>query len=574
MNCHNQTIAQEKNVEKKILLIGNPNVGKSVIFSRLTNIDVTSANYIGTTVTYYKGYVRFQGKKAELIDVPGIYTLEAISKAEEVAVSMLEEGADLLVCVIDSTHFERNLRLALELKKYNIPIVYVLNMSDVAKRKGIVIDVEKLSSLLGANVYQTTATKREGIIYLKEKLFEEHSNKSVTDPIVYSTKEIADQVVSKQEVKVTKLEKFGDVSMHPIWGVFIALFILGVSLGIIVGGGKALRSFILLPVLEGYVIPWIVNFFSGFVPEGLFLRLLVGEYGVLVKAIEWPFALILPYVLLFYIVFSFLEDSGYLPRLAVVMDGAFRKLGLPGSNIIPFFLGFGCAVPAILATRTASTKKERIIVVSMICIAIPCTAQTAAFINLLGDQSIFAVLFVFMMSFMMIVLTGVVLKRVIKGKPNVLVMEIPNFLLPSVATMAKKVWIRLKHFLIEAEIPMMIGILIAALVVETGAMVQIGIWMQPLVVNWLGLPEEASLALILGIIRRELTVMPLLQMGLTTVQLITGAVVALFYLPCISTLGVLIKEFKLKTALLITLSTFVIAFIMGGLVNMFLSLFM
>lgn len=213
-----------------------------------------------------------------------------------------------------------------------------------------------------------------------------------------------------------------------------------------------------------------------------------------------------PLCFTFFIVFSFLEDSGYLPRLGVLLDAIFRRFGLAGSNVIPFMMGYGCAVPAILGTRTAQTRKERVISVTLITIAVPCTAQTGAFIVLLGDRSLGALLFVYLISFLAIFVTGMVLNKTLKGFTKPMVLEIPNLLMPNANTLFKKILMKIKHYLKEAQGPMFYGILLAALLVETGSLVHIGRFLEPLTTQWLGLPKEASLALILGIIRRELAV--------------------------------------------------------------------
>lgn len=554
--------------------MGNPNVGKSVIFSKLTGMNVISANYTGTTVTFTKGDFTYKNEKISLIDVPGTYTLEATSPAEEVAVDMLKQGAGAIICVLDATNLERNLNLAFQLKEYNMPIVYSLNLMDVAERQGITIDIDGLSKALGAPVIETVATHNKGL-------------KKVLDEAVKAFKaqeEIQIEVLSKEErwkkvgeicEKVQTIEyrepkfidKLGDWTMQPFPGIPIAIVVLALVLGIVVGGGKALRSLVLLPIINEGIVPIITDLVSRIIPEGVFLKLLVGDFGVLVKGIEWPFALILPYVLLFYIVLSFLEDSGYLPRLGVLVDGILRKLGLPGGNIVPFIMGYGCAVPAILGTRASSSYKERLILTSLVSLAVPCTAQTGAFFSLLGDRSVFVLIFVYMISFVAIVVVGVALNKMLPGKSAPMLLEIPNLLMPSKGTLFKKIWIRLKHFLVEAEVPMMIGILLAALIFETGFINVIGTALEPLVVGWLGLPKEASISLLLGIIRRELAVMPLLDMDLSIIQVMVGSVVALFYIPCLSVFIVLVKEFKLKVALILSGTTIAFALFFGGIVN-------
>ena len=338
-------------------------------------------------------------------------------------------------------------------------------------------------------------------------------------------------------------------------------------MGVVVGGGKGLRAAVLLPLVRNVIQPFLTKVVGLVVPVGIFRNLLVGEFGIFTIGIEWPFALILPYVTLFYVVFSFLEDSGYLPRIGVLADGLLRKVGIQGGNIIPIMLGYGCAVPAILGSRAATTYKERLMVASIVSFAIPCASQTGAFIGLLGDRSIGALLFVYALSLLAIIAVGAVMNKLIEGETQPMLLEVPNLLLPDKVSMGKKLQIRMKHFLLDAKGPMFLGIAIAAVIAETGVLDEFSKILAPLVEGWLGLPKEASLSLLLGIIRRELAVLPLLELNLTTLQLVVGSVVALFYLPCLSVFGVLAKEFSLKIATIIGVLSIVMAFFFAGVIN-------
>ncbi|MBU5438980.1 ferrous iron transporter B [Tissierella sp. MSJ-40] len=574
MSCHgsgNQSVAVDNKI--KILLMGNPNVGKSVIFSKLTGVHVESSNYTGTTVDYTLGEINFKDREGVMIDVPGTYSLEASSEAEEVAVALLEEGADAVICVLDATHLDRNLDLAFKLKEHSIPIIYCLNLMDVAERQGITIDTEKLSKELDGPVISTVAIKNIGLQDLLKKSIELAGTARTPEPELddkdrwNKINKIVDKVQSKVEKEPTFIEKLENWTIQPWPGIPIAFLVLIISLGVVVGGGKGLRSLVLLPLVKKVIVPLFTTIVSMIVPAGLLRNLLVGEFGILIIGIEWPFALILPYVLLFYIVFSFLEDSGYLPRLGVLADGLLKRIGIQGGNIIPIMMGYGCAVPAILGTRAATTYKERLMVAALVSFAIPCASQSGAFIALLGDRSIAALVLMYLISFLVIVMVGIVMNRVIPGKSQPMLLEIPNLLMPDKSAFKKKLKIRMKHFLLEAEVPMMLGILLAAIVAETGILDKFSIWLGPLVEGWLGLPKEASLSLLLGIIRRELAVLPLLELNLNTLQLLVGSVVALFYLPCLSVFAVLAKEFSLKTAIAIGIATTVSAFVFAGLIN-------
>ncbi|MGF7184382.1 ferrous iron transport protein B [Desulfitispora alkaliphila] len=580
MGCHDEQgkepIELEDN-EIKILLMGNPNVGKSVVFSKLTGMEVLTANYAGSTVNYTVGKVNYRGKKATLIDVPGTYSLESTSPAEEVAVRLLREGAHVVLCVLDATNLERNLNLALQLKQLDVPIVYALNLIDVAERKGITIDVPALEKELGAPVVPTVAVRNIGLQQILQNVWEVAADKKIKEDeqkIQLSQSErwqkvgeIAENVQKVEHRHPTFWEKMGDAMIRPFPGLPIAIFVLIAAMGLVVGGGKALRAVILLPIFDGYVSPFITAVVSSFVPEGMLRNILVGEFGMLIKGIEWPIALILPYVALFYIVMSFLEDSGYLPRLGVLLDNVMRKMGVQGGNIVPMFMGYGCAVPAILGTRAATSSKERVMITGLVAIAVPCTAQTGAFIALLGDHSLAALIFVYMLSFIAMFTAGLIMSKMIPGKVDPMLLEIPNLLRPDPKALAKKIWLRIKQFLLEAEVPMILGIGFAALIAETGVLNIIAGVMQPFTEGWLGLPGEASLALMLGIIRRELAVLPLLELDLSLLQLIVGSTVALFYLPCLTVMAIIVKEFTVKFALYLMGLTLFLAFGVAGLIN-------
>lgn len=574
MGCHSNNQGSISLDDKiKILLMGNPNVGKSVVFSKLTGVHVDSSNYAGTTVDYTVGDINFRNIEGVMIDVPGTYSLEASSEAEEVAVGLLEEGADVIICVLDATHLGRNLDLAIQLQEYSTPIIYCLNLVDVAARQGITIDAEQLSKELNAPVIPTVAIKNTGLMDLIFKSVELSGTTKEPDPPLEDEErwnkinKIIEKVEKKEEKEPTFMEKLEDWTVQPWPGIPIAILVLILSLGIVVGVGKGLRSLVLLPLVRKVIMPFLTTIVSAIIPAGIFRNLVVGEFGILIIGIEWPFALILPYVLLFYVVFSFLEDSGYLPRIGVLADGILSRIGIQGGNIIPIMMGYGCAVPAIVGTRAATTYKERIMVAALVSFAIPCASQTGAFIALLGDRSIPALILVYMMSILILLCVGVIMNKVIPGKGQPMLLEVPNLLLPDKNAFKKKLKIRMKHFLLDAEGPMFIGILIAAIVAETGILNEFSNIIGPLVEGWLGLPKEASLSLLLGIIRRELAVLPLLEMDLNTLQLLVGSVMALFYLPCLSVFGVLTKEFSLKVSITIGVITIISAFLFAGLVN-------
>lgn len=581
-SCHQiQTDTRVFELENKILLIGNPNVGKSVFFTELTGIHAISSNYAGTTVTYMEGELVLDGTNYTLIDVPGIYSMTASSEAEAVAVQFMESGAVALLCVLDASNLERNLRLGLELQKYGIPIVYALNLMDVAERRGYEIDVKLLEQELGWPVVPTVVVKQQGLKELKTALksviSREDSGEVSSKPLNFDTRvrarEITRKVRKHNNSSLSRLDRLGSRMMQPFPGIPIAILVMLLSIGVVVGAGKALRAVLLLPLVNQVLVPFFRTLFTSFIPEGMLLNILVGEYGIFVISFEWIIALILPYVFLFYVVFSFLEDSGYLPRVSVLFDNIMRKLGVQGGSLINIVMGYGCAVPAIIGSRAASSRKERLIISTAVCFAVPCISQTGALISLLGNYSAWLLAAMILFSLLIMVTATLIAGRLIDGTVEPLIIEVPNLLIPEPKAYTRKLLIRMKHFIYDAELPMLLSIVIAALLKETGLLDAAAVYAEPIVSRWLGLPSEAVIALILGIVRREMSVAPLLALNLTPLQAFVGATVGLLYLPCLSVFGVLTKEFSVRVAVTISTLTIISALVLGGLINQAAHLF-
>lgn len=591
-------------MNQRVLLMGTPNVGKSVIFNCLTGLNVRVANYTGTTVDYTRGVTTIGEHRIDLIDVPGTYSLCATCEAEEVAVQMVcgksdnscplpapsssccsEKGAlplespggkpSLIIYVLDAGNFESGLYLLLQLIELDVPLVVALNRGDLARKKGYLIDITGLSASLNIPVIPTVAVCDEGIDQLKEQLLialEKPENFSRPDNNLAASWEnvelLTDQVLRRVGSSGSSKKDLWDQRLTSPWpGLPLAGAILVLIFAAIVGIGMGLRNFILLPFFRELIIAPLVALFSQIIPPGVIQNILIGEYGFLVKGIEWPFTLVLPYVLSFYFVLSILEDSGYMPRLATLLDGLFNRIGLPGSGVIPLMLGYGCGIPAIMATRALSSRKERLIVTILVCLAVPCISQTGAFISLLAARSVPVMIAVFLFGLMVMIIAGLILNRFLSGEKVDTLSEIPDLLLPRFNVVLKKVWLRLKLYITDGALPMIGAVAGAAVLYETGLMSAWGRAMSPLVTGWLRLPEEAAAPLALGILRRELSVLPLLDMELTVLQLFTGAIVGLFYVPCIAIVATVAREFKIATAAGILLLTTFLAFFVGGIVT-------
>src|SRR4030043_2465976 len=363
---------------EKILLVGNPNVGKSAIFSRLTGAKVIISNYPGTTVEFTQGRMKLGNENVMVLDVPGTYTLEPTCKAEDVACRMLKEDG-LAINIIDATNLERNLHLTLQLLEKDAPVIVALNIWDDTKHRGIYIDVKKLEEQLGVPVIPTCALTGEGIKELIDRL-EEAKEKNL--PVSSDSQKwekigrIIEEVQKLTHRHHTLLERLEDLSIKPLTGLTIALGIIYCAFWVVRFIGENLIGYIFEPLFTKLWLPLLMKL-SAFLVEGSFLHhILIGNFiegkinfgqsfGVLTTGLYVPIAMVLPYIFSFYLILGLLEDLGYLPRLAVLMDNFMHHFGLHGYAIIPFILGLGCKVPGILATRILEERREKFIAVTL-----------------------------------------------------------------------------------------------------------------------------------------------------------------------------------------------------------------
>lgn len=550
----------------KVLLIGNPNVGKSVIFSHLTGAKVIAANYPGTTVEFTKGLMKFPNIEAEVIDVPGTYSLEPTSGAEEVATNLIDD-ADLILNIIDATNLERNLYLTLELiRKTNKPLLVVLNMWDETKHKGIKIDKEKLEHSLGIPVVTTCAPTGEGIKELVQRIDEAKvsSLKDLKDPIWFEIGEVVEEVQKLSHRHHTPLDILQDLSIKPPSSFLIATAIVFFSFSIIRFIGEGLINYIFDPFFENFYSPIVIKL-SSFLGEGSFLHsVLIGDltgggvdygvsFGLLTTGFYIPVAVVLPYVFSFYLILGLLEDWGYLPRLAVLGDRLFHKLGLHGYAIIPMILGLGCNVPGALASRLFEARREKFITATLLAIAVPCMAQTAMIINLLGRFGGQYILLVFSIIFCLWLVLGRILNLFTRGQSPEILIEIPPYRKPHLKSILKKLWMRISWFLREAFPLVLLGILIVNILYFLKIVDFLGGVFSPIITELWGLPRETIGALVVGFLRKDVAVGMLRPLNLTLRQLITGATILAIYFPCVATFMVLVKELGIKDMLKSTL---------------------
>jgi ferrous iron transport protein B len=566
---------------RKILLMGNPNVGKSVIFSRLTGVDVIASNYPGTTVEFTRGRMRLGNELVEIIDVPGTYTLNPTSPAETVAVRMAQEG-DLIIDVVDATNLERNLNLTLQLLKDDKPVVVALNLWDETRHIGISIDTEKLKGILGVPVVPTCAITGEGIKELVSELPQAKPNSFQYDEEKRWEKvgEIVGQVQKITHRHHTFLERLEDLTIKPVTGLPLAVITLLVVFSIIRFIGEGLIGLIFEPIFERLWAPLMMRF-SNLLGGGFLHNLLIGKLvdgqidfvqslGLLTTGLFVPIGMVLPYVFSFYLVLSFLEDSGYLPRLAVLVDNLMHRFGLHGLAIIPMMLGLGCNVPGAMATRVLETKRERFIAATLMAIAVPCMAQMAMVAGLIGMYGARGFGLVFGTLFVVWVVLGVLLNRFSKGESPEIFVEIPPYRMPHWGALLKKLWMRIRGFLKEAIPFVLAGVFVTNILYSLGIIQFIGNLTSPIVTGVLGLPSGAVGALIIGFLRKDVAVGMLLPLNLDLSQLVVASVVLTMYFPCVATFAILIKELGIKDMIKSAVIMISSALIVGGLLNLIL----
>jgi ferrous iron transport protein B len=572
---------------RKILLMGNPNVGKSVLFSRLTGVRVIASNYPGTTVEFCRGCIGSGATKIDVVDVPGTYGLEPTSPAEKVAVAMLdksiEEKDSIVVNVIDATNLERNLNLTLQLLKKDIPVILALNLWDEAKHIGITIDVHALEEILGVPVVATVAITGEGIKELVTRMNQARRGAYAFDDAErwHEVGRIVDRVQVIKHKHHTLGERLGDLTIHPWTGIPIAVVVLFALFFIIRFIGEGIIGTITDPFFEQIWKPLMMGLSAFLGPGSLFHKIVIGQlidgtidfgqsFGILTTGLYVPFGAVLPYIFAFYLVLSILEDSGYLPRLAVLLDNTLHIIGLHGMAIVPMFLACGCNVPGVLATRILETKRERFIAATLMSISIPCMAQTAMIIGLLGKYGARGLLPVFITLFLIWLVVGNVLRHLIKGESPEIFTEIPAYRLPHFGTLIKKVSMRIHWFLKEAVPFVLVGVFIVNLLYAIGVLSFLSNLIGPVTSRVLGLPFEAVGALLIGFLRKDLAVGMLAPLGLTMKQLIISCVVLTMSFPCIATFAVLLKELGIVDMIKATLVMLSSALLVGGLLNLFL----
>jgi len=613
MHCHD--LSQHLNIPKdarKIVLAGNPNVGKSVVFNAMTGLYVDVSNFPGTTLEISVG----KAGKDVILDTPGVYGISSFNDEEKVARDVIL-GADVVVNVVDAVHLERDLFLTQQIIDTGIPMVVALNMADEARKHGMDIDADLLGDLLGVPVVPTVATKKQGLdelqsaienartglvnYELKKKLEklqdrvgsqgdallvlegDEHVASrhglepgSMREEIYLLRRQKVNDIVGHVVSEVTKGASFttrlGRWMIYPWTGIPILAAILWVmyeAIGVFIA--QTVVGITEETIMQGMYEPFIKGLIAPIVGQESFIgHLLIGEFGVLTMTVTYILGLLLPLVIGFYFALSAMEDSGYLPRLAALVDRLLTGIGLNGRAVIPMILGFGCVTMATITTRLLGSDRERRIAIFLLALVIPCSAQLAVIIGMLAGLGPTYVGLYVAVIFMVFVIVGTALNKLLPGESTDLMIDLPPLRIPRLENVVKKTITKSTMFLKEATPLFALGALIIGLLQITGLLTLIQEILAPLTVGWLQLPQEAATAFIMGFVRRDFGAAGLYGLDLSALQTVISLVTITLFVPCIASAMVIYRERGKKEATLIWLSILVLAFFVGGLLSQIL----
>ena len=634
-----------------IALAGNANVGKSVIFNQLTGLNQVVGNWPGKTVERAEGPLFFKGYKIRVIDLPGIYSLSTFSMEEIVSRDYIAvEKPDIIINIVDASALERNLYFTLQLLELEASIIVDLNQVDFAAKKGIRIDVERLSEALGLPVVPTVAITGSGINemlstviavisgeeelkplkveygkeieervkalekLLRDKLPEvcmvyparwiavkllerdidvsgklknyeagkgvlEYAEKLAAElekihgepsPVVMASERYGlankiakDVTIVEAPPRISLEQKLDAITTHKVFGYPILVTVVASTFALIFVGGDFLIAG--LEFLLDNLLFFVEGVLSSFLPE-IAVKLI--NKGIL-DGVVAGITIALPYIVPFYIILALLEDSGYLPRAAFLMDNLMHKIGLHGKAFIPLMLGYGCSVPACIGCRIMETERERFLA-GFVVVLIPCAARTVIILGLVGRfVGLHAALALYAFDLVLVFALGRIAFKALPGESVGLIMEMPPYKKPSIKNILMKTWSRTKDFIYIALPIIVAGSVIITALDLFGFMDYMVDAASPLINGWLGLPPKTGIPLIFGILRKELTLILLSELipleSLTSIQMIVFSLVTMIYIPCIATIAACAREFGWRKALAIVVIDIALALFLGGL---------
>ena len=625
--------------KQRIGLLGNPNVGKSLIFTHLTGIGVEVSNYPGTTVHLRHGICCCQEHSFDLIDLPGLYALNGSTPEEQLVREMIvQHELDALIVILDAMHLERNLYLLLQACEYDIPLIIVVNMMDYAKDHGLEFNLRHMqemfcvpvigtSALHGTNIsdilsalpatfhpvwmtqYDThieaacRSLQRLSHISKQEAL---HVLEGVEPWSDTASQELEEELQETSEIIIAEVEQEHQMSVQQIIaanrhyaashiakeivshiplkprfdldylltrgfpGIPILLFLLGLMLCIVFMLGSTLEE----AVVELFTI-YILD------PLALLsLPPLVYELSYsLAMAVMAGLGIAFPFIFIFYLLISTLEDSGYMTRAAFLADRVMHQFGLHGQVLVPMILGLGCNVPAIMGIRQLNTRRERFIA-SFLITMVPCSARTVIIAGIVATYlGLWWAFSIYLLVGVLLIATGIMLSRVAPGAQYGMVLEMAPLRWPGPKQVLVRSWIHIREFLFVAMPLLMVSSVALGLLGYFGVLHWFEAAMAPFMTGVLGLPDFASTALLFGILRKEMALETLIVLAgnadLTTVmsgiQLYTFAIVSVLFIPCVSTIAVLARELGTRHAVLVSLYTVFLGIGVGCLVHLIIS---
>jgi ferrous iron transport protein B len=559
----------------KVVLVGNPNVGKSVIFGRLTGRYATVSNYPGTTVGITSGRAMLGAEVCDIVDSPGVNALEGVlSEDEQVTRRLLaNREADLVVQVADARNLRRALALTAQIAGFGLPMVLVLNMSDEARRRGIEVDAPRLAEELDVPVVETVATEGQGIDDLKGAL---PLATAARVPFVSGGDHAAwahDTAARLRRSRPSSVGRFqewlGRAVRRPLTGLpILAVVLYVVYLFVGVFGAQTLVNLIEHGLFATYVNPLATVVANRVIPWAPVRDFFVGEYGLITMGVTYAIAIVLPVVATFFLIFGWLEDSGYIPRLAIFSDRIFRSMGLNGKAVLPMVLGLGCDTMATMTTRILGTPKERLIAVLLLALGIPCSAQLATILGILGGISFAALLTLFGVVVAQMFLVGFLAARVLPGDRSDFIMELPPLRLPVARNLVSKTLLRIRWYLSEAVPLFLFGTALLFVLDKAGLLGYVSAAGRPIVTGLLGLPEQASQVFVMGFLRRDYGAAGLFQMAhagqLSATQAVVALTVMTLFVPCVANFLMIVKEQGAKAGFAILAFVTVVAVSTGA----------
>lgn len=600
---------------RKLLLVGQPNVGKSLIFTRLTHRYATVSNYPGTTVEITSALAEVDGELREVVDTPGTNTLAPQSFEERVTRDLLLASGDAdVVQVGDIGNLRRALLLSLQLAEHDVSFTLCLNMSDEPGAPAIAIDA--LAERIGVPVVAVSALRQWNLEKLKRHavrptrprlevsypaaveeaigalrqtglsradalsaLCGGDASPEIAGQIAAARLAVVDEIITEVSTRsdhVRGRDFLGTLTMHRIWGWPILLGVLYVA-WLFVGklGAGIFVDFFESTIFEGFLNPRAIRLVELLAPANAFGRilrdLLVGPYGVITMALTYAIAIVLPVVITFFTLFGILEDSGYLPRLAVMLHRMFRRMGLNGKAVLPMVLGLGCDTMATLTTRVLETPKERVIVTILLALGIPCSAQLGVIMAMLGRLGFSATIIWLGVTVLTIFLVGFLASKVVPGNTGDFIVELPPMRVPRLSNILIKVLARTEWYLKEAVPLFILGTLVLYVLDATHLLAVLQRGLSPMMVGLLGLPAESANAFVIGFLRRDYGAAGLYAMqrggALDGNQTVIALTVITLFIPCIANFLVMVRERGKGVALAIAAFIIVYAFGTGALLH-------